>query len=307
MDKLIITAAITGGASPDSNPYLPKTPKEQIEATVKAWEAGASVVHLHPRNPETGKGETNADWYAEAIRGIRERCDIIVNVSTGGGTGRRVDGDWLYKEIPGESVKDRIGVIPELAGDPVTRPDIASFNAGSPVIDIYNRKKKEFLLKFVMVQSFPDMAHMAEVMNEHGVKPELECYDTSMINNCKVLAELGYLQEPLYFQCVLGVMGQIPATVDNLNHMVRNIPEGTPWSVCAVGLNEFPMTTVGMIMGGHVRVGFEDNIYLSNGVQAKSNAELVEKVVRIAGEMDREIATPAEARELLSLPPRASA
>ncbi len=304
MEKLIITAAITGGASPDSNPYLPKTPKEQIEATVEAFEAGASVVHLHPRNPETGKGENRAEWYAEAIQGIRERCDIIINVSTGGGTGRRVDGDWLYKEIPEESVKGRIGVIPELAKDPMTKPDIASFNAGSPVIDIYNRKKKEFLLKFVMVQSFPDMVHMAQVMQDHGVKPELECYDVSMINNCKVLAELGYLKEPLYFQCVLGILGQIPATVENLQYMVRNIPEGSPWSVCAVGLNEFPMTTVGMIMGGNVRVGFEDNIYLSEGVQAKSNAELVEKVVRIAGELDRKIATPDEARKILGLPER---
>jgi len=305
VDKLIITAAITGGASPESNPYLPKTPREQVEATVEAYEAGASIVHLHPRNPYTGKGENRPEWYAEAVSGIRERCDIIVNVSTGG-MGRRVDGDWLYKEIPEESVKGRIGVIPVLAANPETKPDIASFNAGSPVIDIYNRKTDEFLLKFVMVQSFPDMVHMAQVMKEHGVKPELECYDIGMINNCKVLKELGYLEEPLYFQCVLGVLGQIPATVENLQYMVRNIPHGSPWSVCAIGLNEFYMGTVGMIMGGHVRVGFEDNIYLSKGVPAKSNAELVAKVARLAKELDREIATPAEARKILGLPPRQS-
>jgi len=127
-----------------------------------------------------------------------------------------------------------------------------------------------------------------------------------MINNCKVLKELGYLEEPLYFQCVLGVLGQIPATVENLQYMVRNIPHGSPWSVCAIGLNEFYMGTVGMIMGGHVRVGFEDNIYLSKGVPAKSNAELVAKVARLAKELDREIATPAEARKILGLPPRQS-
>ena len=123
-----------------------------------------------------------------------------------------------------------------------------------------------------------------------------------MINNAKVLSELGYIEEPIYFQCVMGVLGQIPATVDNLLYMVRSIPEGSPWSVCAVGLNEFPMTTMGMIMGGHVRVGFEDNIYLSEGVPAKSNAELVEKVVRIAKELGRDIATPQEARRILHLP-----
>jgi uncharacterized protein (DUF849 family) len=303
MEKLIITAAITGGASPDSNPYLPKTPKEQVAATLEAYEAGASVVHLHPRNPETGKGENKAEWFEEAVVPIKEQCDIIVNVSTGG-TGKRVDGEWLFKEVPEESVKGRLSVVPALAKNPLAKPELASFNAGSPVIDIYNRKKKDFLLKFVMVHSFPDMVYMAEVMKANNVKPELECYDIGMINNAKVLAEMGHLEQPLYFQCVLGILGQIPATVDNVLHMVRNIPEGSPWSVCAVGLKEFEMATMSIIMGGHVRVGFEDNIYLSKGVPAKSNAELVAKVVRIAKELGRDIATPAEAREILHLPKR---
>ncbi|MGE5842274.1 MAG: 3-keto-5-aminohexanoate cleavage protein, partial [Deltaproteobacteria bacterium] len=136
------------------------------------------------------------------------------------------------------------------------------------------------------------------------VKPELECYDVGMINNAKVLGELGHLEPPLYFQFVLGVLGQIPATVDNLIHMVRSIPPESPWSVCAIGLNEFPMATMAILLGGHVRVGFEDNIYVSKGVRAKSNAELIEKIVRLAKELDREIATPQEARALLKLPPR---
>ncbi len=303
MEKLIITAAITGGASPEDNPYLPKTPKEQVKATLEAYEAGASVVHIHARNPETGRGEQKARWLEEAIVPIREKCDIIINVSTGG-SGRRVDGDWLYKEIPEESVKGRVSVVPELCKNPMAKPDLASFNAGSPVIDISNHKKKDFLLKFVMVHSFPDMVYAAETMKGCGVKPELECYDVGMINNAKVLGELGHLETPLYFQFVLGVLGQIPATVDNLIHMVRSIPPESPWSVCAVGLNEFPMATMAILLGGHVRVGFEDNIYVSKGVRAKSNAELVEKVVRLARELDREIATPKEARALLKLPPR---
>jgi 3-keto-5-aminohexanoate cleavage enzyme len=301
MHKLIVTCAITGGGSPEWNPYLPKTPEQQVQATLDCYNAGASVVHLHSRNPETGQGGHKAEWFAQAIIPIREKCDILINVTTGG-AGKRVDGEWLYKEIPEESVKGRISVIPELCKDPMTKPDLASFNAGSPVIDIYNRKTKDWLLKFVMVQSFPDMVHMAETMKAHGVKPELECYDISMINNAKVLGELGHIEEPLYFQCVMGVLGQVPATVDNFVHMVRNIPEGSPWSVCAVGLNEFPMTTMAIIMGGHVRVGFEDNIYLKKGLPAKSNAELVEKIVRIAEELGREIATPEEARRILKLP-----
>jgi 3-keto-5-aminohexanoate cleavage enzyme len=301
MEKLIITAAITGGGSPESNPYLPKTPEQQVKATLEAYEAGASVVHIHARNPETGVGEQKAEWFAQTIGPIREKCDIIINVTTGG-SGRRVDGDWLYKEVPEESVKGRLSVLPELCKNPLTKPDLASFNAGSPVIDIYNRKKRDFLLKFVMVQSFPDMVLMADTMKELGIKPELECYDIGMINNARFLSEEGHMETPLYFQCVLGVLGQIPATVDNLLHMVRNIPEGSPWSVCAIGLNEFPMAAMAMIMGGHVRVGFEDNIYLSQGVPAKSNAELVAKIARMAQELGREIATPAEARKILHLP-----
>ena len=141
MEKLIVTAAITGGASPASNPYLPKTPKEQVQAAIDCWNAGASVVHIHARNPETGMGDHRTEWFEQAIVPIREKSDILVNVTTGG-SGRRVDGDWLYKEIPEESVKDRFSVIPELSRNPKSKPDLASFNAGSPVIDIYNSKKK---------------------------------------------------------------------------------------------------------------------------------------------------------------------
>lgn len=301
MEKLIVTAAISGGASPAGNPYLPKTPEEQVKATLECYEAGASVVHIHARNPETCLPEQKTKWFEQAIVPIREQCDIIINVTTGG-CAKRVDGDWLYKEQPEESVKGRTAIIPELSENPKAKPDLASFNAGSPVIDIYNRKNKEFLLKFVMVHSFPDMVYMADIMKENGVKPEIECYDVGMINNARFLAELGHIKEPPYFQLVMGVLGQIPATVDNLIHMVRCIPEGSPWSVCAVGQNEFPMTTMAIIMGGHIRVGFEDNIYLSKGVPAKSNAELVEKAVRIAKDLGREIATPGEAREILHLP-----
>lgn len=303
MEKLIITAAITGGASPAGNPYLPKTPKQQIQAAVDAWNAGASIIHIHARNPETGLAEHKTEFFAEAIAGIKERCDVIINCTTGG-SGKRCDGDWLFKEVPQESVKGRISVIPELCRDPGTKPDLASFNAGSPVIDIYSASQKDFALKFVMVHTFPDMVYIANIMKECGVKPELECYDIGMINNCIFLKDIGALDEPLYFQCVMGVLGQIPATLDNLIQMRRSIPQESPWSVCAVGLSEWPMITASILMGGHIRVGFEDNIYLAKGVPAKSNAEMVEKAVRIARELDRGIAGPEEARRILNLPPR---
>ena len=299
-DKLIVTCAITGGASPEGNPYLPKSPKEQAQSAIEAWRAGASVIHIHARDPKTGKAAHDAALFEEAIVAIREQSDAIINVSTGG-MGRRVDGEWLYKKIPQTSCEERVGVIPELSKNPLAKPELASFNAGSPVIDIYSKKSKEFILKFVMVQSFPDMVYMAQVMNEYNVKPEIECYDVSMINNSLFLRDIGELRDPLYFQFVLGVLGGIPATLENLIHMVHQVPKEYPWSVCAVGLSQWPMITAAMIMGGNVRVGMEDNIYLSKGVLAKSNAELVGKAVRIAKELGREIATPDEAREILGL------
>lgn len=302
MDKIIITAAITGGGSPEGNPYLPKTPKEQVRATLDAYNAGASIVHIHARNPETGLGVHKAAFFEQAIVPIKEQCDIIVNVTTGG-SGKRVDGDWLYKEVPEESVKGRISIIPELCKNPKSKPDMASFNCGSPVIDIYSKKKDDFLINFVMVHTFADMRYMAGIMKENGVKPEIECYDVGMINNAIFLHEIEAFEKPLHFQCVMGTLGGIPATVDNLSYMVRQIPDDCTWSVCAVGLDQFPMITMGMIMGAaNVRVGFEDNIYIQKGVQAKSNAEMVEKAVRIARELGREIATPQEARKILGLP-----
>jgi 3-keto-5-aminohexanoate cleavage enzyme len=301
MGKVIVTCALTGGASPAGNPYLPKTPAEQVVSAVDAFNAGASVIHIHGRNPETGMADAEARFIADAVGPIKQQCPgVIICVSTGG-SGKRYDGDHLFEEVPKESVKGRISVIAELAKDPAAKPDMASFNSGSPVIDIYSRSKKDWLLKFVMVHTFNDMAYMAQVMQESGVKPEFECYDVGMINNVLTLKELGYVTGPLYFQCVMGVMGCIPATPDNLLYMVRQIPTEYPWSVCAVGAAEYPMVSMGLVMGGNVRVGFEDNIYLNPGLAAKSNAEMVEKAVRMAKELGREIASPAEARAMLGL------
>jgi len=198
MEKLIVTAAITGGASPVGNQAKPSNPEEIVQATLDCYNAGASIVHIHALNPITSEAEQKTEWFEQAIVPIKEKCDIIINVTTGGCV-KRVDGDWLYKEQPEESVKGRIAIVPELSKNINSKPDLASFNAGSPVIDIYNRTKKEFLLKYVMIHSFPDMVYMADIMKENGVKPEIECYDVGMINNAKFLAELGHIEEPPYF------------------------------------------------------------------------------------------------------------
>jgi 3-keto-5-aminohexanoate cleavage enzyme len=304
MDKVIITCAITGGASPAGNPYLAKTPAEQVTSAREAFEAGASVIHVHGRDPNTGLATSEARYIAEAVGPIKEQCPgVIVNVSTGG-CAKRCDGDHLYERVESETVESRIGVIAELARDAGTKPDLASLNAGSPVIDIYSRTQRDWLLKFVMVHTFNDMARMADVMQRNGVKPEFECYDVGMISNVLTLKDLGYVTASPYFQCVMGTMGGIPATPDNLLHMARQIPRECPWSVCSVGATEYPMVAMGLVMGGNVRVGFEDNIYLSPGVPAKSNAEMVEKVARMARDLGREVATAAEARVQLGLPVR---
>lgn len=300
MEKLIITAAITGGGgSPEENPFLPKTPKEQVAAAFEAFEAGASVVHLHSRD-HSGRNVHEARFFEEVIGPIREACDVIINTSTGG-VNKRVDGEHVYQKTPGTSPEDRAKIVPYLARNEKTRPELASLNCGSPVFELYSRQKKEFRLNFVMVNSFGDMAYIASILRDHGVKPELECYDVGMINNAVFLEEQGFLIKPLHFQFVMGVLGCIPATVDNLVHMARAIPEGSTWSVCALGLHEFSMGAMAIIMGGHVRVGFEDNIWLSQGVKAKSNAELVAKMVRLAKELGREVAKPDDARRILNL------
>lgn len=296
-----MTCALTGGASIAANRHLPKTPEEQIRSAVGAFNAGASVIHIHGRDPKTGSPSCDVRHIAKAVKEIKSRCrGVIINVSTGG-CPKRCDGDHLYEKDASASVDGRIAVISELARDTATKPDMASFNAGSPVIDIYSSSRQDWLLKFVMVHTFNDMAFMAQMMRDSGVRPEFECYDVGMINNAIILRELGYVDDPLRFQFVMGVMGCTPATPDNLLHMARQIPKESPWSVCAVGNHEFPMVNMGLILGGNVRVGFEDNIYLNPGCPAKSNAELVEKAVRMARELGLEIASPEEARALLGL------
>lgn len=166
----LITAEITGGASPKDNPFLLKMPEEQVRAANQCRDAGASIVHIHARNPVTCLPAQSVLHFQDAIIPIREQTDLIINVTTGG-CAKRVDGDWLYRKQYEESVEGRIAIIPELAKDERSKLDLTSFYAGSPVIDIYNRAKKEFLLKFVMVHSFPDMVHMVETMKAHGVKP----------------------------------------------------------------------------------------------------------------------------------------
>jgi len=298
MAKVIISAALTGaGATPSMSPYLPITPKQIEDEAVRAYEAGAAIVHVHVRNPETGQPSSNIEYFREIATNVKSRCNVIIAPTTGG-----------YSDM---TVEERAKVITEL------KPELASFNAGSlnfafflaaeSIKEFKYSWEKPMILKSedtIFPNTFKTLKEYALLFSKNNTKAELEVYDAGMINNLAYLLQKGYLTKPLHIQFVLGVMGGMQASVNNLNFLnntaMQTIKDYT-WSACAIGRYEFPIAMASLVMGGNARVGMEDNLYLSKGVLAKSNAELVEKIVRIAGEIGIEPATPDEARKILSL------
>ena len=275
MRKVIITVAPTGSVtSREETPYLPVTPDEVAEETLRSCNAGASVVHLHARDPETGKPVNDTAVYRTYLEKIGGKCDIVTQITTGGGA-----------VTMGLTPEERIQSVREL------KPEMASLNAGS-----MNFGRKLF-------PNPPDAIELyAKKMKEWNVVPEFEVYDVGMINNVKHwIIDAGIMAPPLQFSLVMGVMGGIPATMKNLLFMAEALPEKCTWQTIGVGRHQIPLGAAGVLAGGNVRVGMEDNIYLSKGVLAKSNAELVEKMVRIVREVGFDIATPAEARRMLNL------
>ncbi len=271
MEKLIITVATTGAwPTKQDTPYVPITPEEIAEEVYRSWKAGAAVAHIHVRDDQGGPC-MEYEKFAETVRLIRERCDIVLNLTTSGGLD--------------VSDEERMKPFIEL------KPELASFDAGS----------MNWMHTAVFLNSPAFLENLARKMIEAGVKPEIEVFDTGMIYNALYIAGKGLIKKPLHFQFVLGAAGGITATHKNLLHLRDCIPEDATWSVAGIGRNQMAMAFTALTMGGHVRVGMEDNIYLKKGVLAKSNAEFVEKIVRVAGEFGREIATPAEARKILSL------
>ena len=272
MEKLIITAAITGSRTPkEKSPYIPITPDEIADSAIDAVKAGASVVHIHVRDLKTKLGIQDAELYKKVLDKLYSEVNPIVSLTTSG--------------IPGRNLGYEDRFIPLQF-----KTELASFDAGS-----INVNDGVFL-------NPPDfLEQLALKMKEAGVKPELEAFDTGMIEYCKTLADRGFLEYPLHFQFVLGVKGGAAATPKTLLHMTELLPEDSTWSVIGIGKGELPMVMMGILLGGHVRVGLEDNIYYSKGRLAKSNAELVSRVVRIANEYGREVATPDEAREILKI------
>jgi len=276
MRKVIITIAPTGSIpTRKDNPNLPITPEEVAEETSRAYEAGAAVVHLHARNPDTGEPSSDIEVFRAYLSAVRAACPIITQITTGGGA-----------TTLGLTPEQRLKAVEEL------RPDSASLNAGS-----MNFGRKLF-------PNTPDTMELyARRMKELGVMPEFEIYDLSMIQNVDTWIRQGGILEPPYqLSFVLGVVGGIPATFKNLLHLKESIPEDYTWQAIGIGRHQIPMGIMAVLLGGSLRVGFEDNVYLSRGVLAKSNAELVEKAVRIIRELGFEIATADDARSILPFP-----
>ncbi len=272
MEKLIITAAICGAeVTKENNPSVPYTVEEIGREAEAAYKAGASIIHLHVREDD-GTPTQDKERFRVCIEEIKRRCpDVIIQPSTGGAVG-----------MSDEERLQPVELLPEMA-----TLDCGTLNFGGDEI-------------FVNTEN--TIKNFGKVMIEKNVKPEIEVFDKGMVDYAIRYAKEGYILEPMHFNFVLGV--QMAATARDLAFMVDSIPAGSTWTVAGVGRHEMPMAALGIVMGGHVRVGFEDNVYLSKGVLAKSNGELVEKVVRMAKELGREIATPDEAREILGLKKR---
>lgn len=271
MEKLVITCALNGAeVTREQNPYLPVTPVELGEAAQKVREAGGAMVHVHGRQPDGTPTQSGA-VYAEILKEIRARTDIIVQTSTGGAVGM--------------SAAERLQPV-------MLKPEMATLSAGT-----VNFGRGVFMNDPEM------MEHFARTMVEQGVPIEIEAFDVGHIYNALALVKQGILSLPLHFDFVLGVPGGIPGSVKNLLLMVESIPEGCTWSVAGVGRAQLPLAAAGIILGGHVRAGLEDNIYYTKGVPA-SNEMLVARVVRLAQELGREVATPDEARRILRFPER---
>lgn len=301
MSKRIVSCAITGAIhSPSLSPYLPYTPEQIAQNAIDAANAGAAVVHIHARNPETGAPSSDLSIYQDIIDRIRARNqDVVICITTGGGAGM--------------TLEQRVAVVPRF------EPALASMNAGSMNWGIFPIAAKqtdwkfdwekpmfEMTRDFVFKNTFQDMAFMIKTMYEHGTTPEFECYDVGQLYNLQYFQSAGVLQGRPYLQFVMGINGGVGATPQQLIHMKQTADSifgvgGYDWSAFGAGKMEYPICLQNLFLGGHVRVGMEDNLNVAKGKPATCNADLVEKMVRLMRELDFEPATPEEARQILSL------
>lgn len=280
--KIIISAALTGVVTTrKQSPYIPYTPAEIAAEAQRSADAGASIVHIHARNDD-GSPAWDVETFTRIHQEVRQRCpDLIINYSTGA------------FGIPREQ---RIHHVRAL------KPDMAALNMGSMNYAIYSRKHKTFYHDYVFANPFDDIRYFLEAMVAAGTRPEMECFDTGHINNAQPLIDMGILKPPYQFSLIMGVLGGIPASTKNLVHQADQLPPNAHWQVIGISRHQWRLAAAAITMGGNVRVGLEDNLYLPNGELAKSNGECVEKAAELVRFIGGEVATIAEAREILQLP-----
>lgn len=290
-DPVVITCSISGAiANRDQCPAIPYTPEEYAAEARRAVDEGASMIHIHARTPDGTPSYEIEDFRAitEAILG--EVGDVIINFSTG---------------ALGVSLEKRIAYLRAL------KPDVAALNMGSMNYAKYSRRRRDFVFHTVFENSFETIITLLTAMNEEGIKPEHECFDTGHIANLDPLLDMGILSAPLQISCVMGVTGGIRPTARNLAHMAENVPGGpdgeNEWGVIGISRDQWMLIATALTLGGNVRAGLEDNFYLPDGTMARSNGDLIAQARRMAQDVGRRAATVAEARELLGIPKRATA
>ncbi len=298
--SVIITCAPTGGIhTPTMSPYLPITPQQIAEASLGAAEAGAAIVHLHARNPETGRPDPRPELFQEFMSTIAASSDVVMNVSTGGGLG-------MTRE---ERLRAAVAVSPEMASLNVGSLNFGIFPMADKYSDWQHPWEPEFLemtRDFIFKNTFADIEYVVkELGHGHGTRFEFECYDLGHLYNLAWLIDQGWLEPPFFVQMVFGILGGVGADLDNLQHMhtiaEKLFGDSYEWSVLAAGRHQMPFATQAALLGGNVRVGLEDSLWIGRGELAPSNADQVRKIRGIVESLGYRVATPDEARERLGL------
>ena len=276
----MITCALSGVvANREQCPAIPYTPEEYGAEARRAHEAGAAAVHIHARKPDGSPSYEVAD-YRNIYEAVTAACPVIVNFSTG---------------AVGVSLEKKIAPVAEI------KPAIAALNMGSMNYAKYHPKKKDFVFDFVFQNPFSEIVSLVKAMQGTGVKPEMECFDSGHVGNIFPLLDMGLLDPPYQVSLIMGVLGGMPPTAQNLVHQVRILPPNSDWEVIGISLDQWRMVAAAISLGGNVRVGLEDNFYLEKGNMAKSNGDLVEKAARMIRDQGREVATVEECRRRLGL------
>ncbi len=279
-DKVIITCALTGVlATREQCPGIPYTPVEIAEEAKRAWDAGATCVHIHGRNDD-GSPSWDLETFRKIKDEVRKRCPIILNFSTG-----TMDDD----------ISMQAAIIREL------KPEIAALNMGTMNYAKFSPKRGEFVFDMVFPNTFGKIVQFLDVMNESGVKPELECFDAGHTNSIWPLYQMGKLKKPTQFSFIMGVLGGLPTSIEAMQLQKQTIPPGSTWELIGIGKEQWRLVASALVLGGNIRVGLEDNFYLPNGTMAKSNGELVEHAAQLTRLTGRQVANVDEARAMLSL------